>query len=231
MAEPQNKSDDNPKSIYESLNGIQKSAILMMLLGEEEAAEIIKNLGPKEVQSLGAAMYSVQGLGQDTVNEVLDEFLYIIKQQTSLGLGAGNYIKNVLNRAIGEERAQSVLSRISPSDAQKPIEILDWMNGPSIADLILDEHPQIIALIISYLDSALGADVLNLLPDEMQADVIARIANLDTVGPDALAELEDVMQKKFKANTSLRATQVGGVKAAAAIMNFTNQEQESKNMK
>ena len=93
---------------------------------------------------------------------------------------------------------------------------------------ILDEHPQIIALIISYLDSGLGADVLNLLPEEMQADVIARIANLDTVGPDALLELEDVMQKKFKANTSLRATQVGGIKAAAAIMNFTNQEQESK---
>ena len=162
MADPQNKSDNNPKSVYESLNGIQKSAILMMLLGEEEAAEIIKNLGPKEVQSVGAAMYSVQGLGQDTVNEVLDEFLYIIKQQTSLGLGAVNYIKNVLNRAIGEERAQPVLSRISPSDAQKHIEILDWMDGPSFADLILDEHPQIIALIISYLDSALGADVLNL---------------------------------------------------------------------
>ena len=126
MAEPQNKSDDNPKSVYQSLNGIQKSAILMMLLGEEEAAEIIKTLGPKEVQSLGAAMYSVQGLGQDTVNEVLDEFLYIIKQQTSLGLGAGNYIKNVLNRAIGEERAQSVLSRISPSDAQKPIETVSY---------------------------------------------------------------------------------------------------------
>ena len=86
-------------------------------------------------------------------------------------------------------------------------------------------------MIISYLDASLGADVLNLLPEEMQADVIARIANLDTVGPDALNELEDVMQKKFKANTSLRATQVGGIKAAAAIMNFTNQEQESKIMK
>ncbi|MDC0461702.1 flagellar motor switch protein FliG [Alphaproteobacteria bacterium] len=231
MAESQNKSDDSNKSLFDSLNGVQKSAILMMLLGEEEAAEIIKNLGPKEVQALGSAMYSVQGLGQDTVNEVLDEFLHIIKQQTSLGLGAGNYIKNVLNKAIGEERAQSVLSRIAPSNSQRPIEILDWMDGPSIADLILDEHPQIIALIISYLDSALGADVLNLLPEDMQADVIARIANLDTVGPDALRELEDVMQKKFKANTSLRATQVGGIKAAAAIMNFTNQEQEGKIMK
>ena len=105
------------------------------------------------------------------------------------------------------------------------------MDAPSISDLISDEHPQIIALIISYLDASLGADVLNLLPEEMQADVIASIANLDTVGPDALNELEDVMQKKFKANTSLRATQVGGIKAAAAIMNFTNQEQESKIMK
>ena len=105
------------------------------------------------------------------------------------------------------------------------------MDAPSISDLISDEHPQIIALIISYLDASLGADVLNLLAEEMQADVIARIANLDTVGPDALNELEDVMQKKFKANTSLRATQVGGIKAAAAIMNFTNQEQESKIMK
>ena len=97
MAESENKSDGNDQTVYDSLNGIQKSAILIMLLGEEEASEIIKNLGPKEVQALGAAMYSVQGLGQDTVNQVLDEFLFIIKQQTSLGLGAGNYIINVLN--------------------------------------------------------------------------------------------------------------------------------------
>ena len=141
MAESENKSDGNDQTVYDSLNGIQKSAILMMLLGEEEASEIIKNLGPKEVQALGAAMYSVQGLGQDTVNQVLDEFLFIIKQQTSLGLGAGNYIKNVLNKAIGEERAQSVLSRIAPSNSERPIEILDWMDAPSISDLISDEHP------------------------------------------------------------------------------------------
>ena len=130
MAESQNKSDDNNESVYDTLNGIQKSAILMMLLGEEEASEIIKNLRSKRSASTWAAMYSVQGLGQDTVNQVLDEFLFIIKQQTSLGLGAGNYIKNVLNRAIGEERAQSVLSRIAPSNSERPIEILDWMDAP-----------------------------------------------------------------------------------------------------
>jgi len=217
--------------IYSQLTGTQKSAILMMLLGEEEASEILKNLGPKEVQHLGSAMYSVQGLDQDTVNRVLDEFLDIIKEQTSLGLGAGNYIRNVLMKALGEDKAQSVLSRITPSSSDRPIEILDWMDERAISELIVDEHPQIIALIISYLDFSMGADVLNLLPDDLQPEIIRRIATLETVQPDALSELEDVMQRKFKANTTLRASQVGGVKAAAKIMNFTNQNMEARIMK
>ncbi|EJW21527.1 hypothetical protein IMCC14465_13230 [alpha proteobacterium IMCC14465] len=217
--------------IFSQLSGTQKSAILMMLLGEEEASEILKNLGPKEVQHLGSAMYSVQGLDQDTVNRVLDEFLDIIKEQTSLGLGAGNYIRNVLMKALGEDKAQSVLSRITPSSSDRPIEILDWMDARAISELIVDEHPQIIALIISYLDFSMGADVLNLLPDDLQPEIIRRIATLETVQPDALRELEDVMQRKFKANTTLRASQVGGVKAAAKIMNFTNQNMEARIMK
>ena len=221
----------NAEDIYSQLTGTQKSAILMMLLGEEEASEILKNLGPKEVQHLGSAMYSVQGLDQDTVNRVLDEFLDIIKEQTSLGLGAGNYIRNVLMKALGEDKAQSVLSRITPSSSDRPIEILDWMDARAISELIVDEHPQIIALIISYLDFSMGADVLNLLPDDLQPEIIRRIATLETVQPDALRELEDVMQRKFKANTTLRATQVGGVKAAAKIMNFTNQNMEARIMK
>ena len=227
MTDAPNKKDE----AYEKLSGTQKSAILMMLLGEEEASEILKNLSPREVQHLGAAMYSVQGLDQDTVNRVLDEFLKIIKEQTSLGLGAGNYIRNVLNKALGEDKAQSVLSRITPSSSDRPIEILDWMDARSISELVIDEHPQIISLVISYLDFGLGADVLMLLPDEIQSDVIGRIATLETVQPDALRELEDVMQRKFKANTTLRATQVGGVKAAARIMNFTKQDMEARIMK
>jgi len=203
----------------------------MMLLGEDEASEILRNLSPREVQHLGRAMYSVQGLDQDTVNKVLDEFLAIIKEQTSLGLGAGNYIQAVLNKALGEDKAQSVLSRITPSSSNQPIEILDWMDSKAIADLIADEHPQIIALVISYLDYGIGADVLGLLPEDLQPDVVARIATLETVQPDALKELEVVMQKKFAANTNLRASQVGGVQAAAKIMNFTKQAMEARIMK
>lgn len=229
MAEPQ-KSTNEESTIFEELTGTQKSAILMMLIGEEEAAEILQNLSPREVQHLGTAMYSVQGLDQETVNQVLDEFLAIIKEQTSLGLGAGNYIRNVLNRALGEDKAQSVLSRITPSSSDRPIEILDWMDARSISELVIDEHPQIIALVISYLDFGLAADVLGLLPTEIQPDIIGRIATLETVQPDALRELEDVMQRKFKANTTLRASQVGGVKAAAKIMNFTKQVMEARIM-
>jgi flagellar motor switch protein FliG len=225
MAEaPAKNEEDN--DVFDKLSGTQKSAILMMLLGEDEASEILRNLSPKEVQHLGTAMYSVQGLDQDTVNKVLDDFLKIMKEQTSLGLGAGNYIKNVLQKALGDEKAQSVLSRITPSSSDRPIEILDWMDARSISELILDEHPQIIALIISYLDAALGADVLTMLPDELQPEIIRRIATLQTVQPDAIKELEEVMQRKFAANTTLRASQVGGVKAAARIMNFAKQEME-----
>ena len=228
MAEAQkDKNKDDDKDAFERLTGTQKSAILMMLIGEEEASEILKNLSPREVQHLGAAMYSVQGLGQDLVNQVLDEFLAIIKEQTSLGLGAGNYIRNVLTKALGDDKAQSVLTRITPTSQERPIEILDWMDARSIAELVVDEHPQIIALIMSYLDAGLASDVLLSLPDELQPDVVYRVATLETVQPEALRELEDVMQRKFKSNATLRASQVGGVKAAAQIMNFTKQDTEA----
>ena len=231
MADTQATGGEENTDPFEALTGTQKSAILMMLLGEEEASEIIRNLSPKEVQHLGSAMYSVQGLDQDTVNKVLDEFLEIIKQQTSLGLGSDSYIRNVLTKALGTDKAQSVLGRITPTSSNRPIEILDWMDARAIAEMVLDEHPQIISLIISYLEPSVGADVMNMLPVDLQADVIRRVATLETVQPDALRELEMVMQQKFAANTSLRASQVGGVKAAAALMNFTQQDTEQRIMK
>lgn len=218
--------DENVEAI--ALSGTEKSAILMLLLGEDEAAAILQNLSPREVQHLGTAMYSVAGVEQNTVNAVLDEFLETIKKQTGLGLGAGRYIENVLTKALGDDKAQSILGRITPASSESQIDILDWMDARSISELIIDEHPQIKALIISYLDFGLGADVLTLLPDNIQADVVRRIATLETVEPGAIKELERVMKAKFAANTSLRASQIGGVKAAAKIMNFTKTEMETR---
>ena len=218
------------REAFELLNGTQKCAILMLLLGEEEASEILKNLSPREVQQLGTAMYSVADVNQDTVNMVLDEFLAIIKAQTSIGLGADTYIRRVLIKALGEDKAGSVLTRITPSQTGKNIEILQWMDARSIAEMIAGEHPQIIGIIVAHLEYAVAADVLVLLPEDIQHEVIQRIATLDSVQPEAIAQLERVMQLQFKANTSLRASKIGGVKAAAKIMNFTKTAMEQRIM-
>jgi len=218
------------REAFELLNGTQKCAILMLLLGEEEASEILKNLSPREVQQLGTAMYSVADVNQDTVNMVLDEFLAIIKAQTSIGLGADTYIRRVLIKALGEDKAGSVLTRITPSQTGKNIEILQWMDARSIAEMIAGEHPQIIGIIVAHLEYAVAADVLVLLPEDIQHEVIQRIATLDSVQPEAIAQHERVMQLQFKANTSLRASKIGGVKAAAKIMNFTKTAMEQRIM-
>ena len=202
MAEAAKK--PNANEVYQGLTGTQKCAILMMLIGEDEAAEIMANLSPKEVQVLGSA---------------------------SLGISGGSYIKNVLTKSLGDDKAQTVLGKITPSDSNKAIEILDWLDARSIADLIIDEHPQIVALIISYLEPTTASDVLNFMPEERQSDYIRRIATLETVQPEALKELDRVMQKVFSSNASLRASKVGGVPAAAKIMNFLSGDNEAKIMK
>ena len=210
------------------LTGTQKSAILMMLLGEDGAAEILRNLSPKEAQSLGSEMYSVKDIDQETVNHVLNEFLSIVRQQTGLGFGSGNYIKNVFTKALGDDKAESILTRITPSSSEKPIELLEWMDARSIAELLSAEHSQIISLVLSYLEYDLAAEVLSLLPIELQPEIITRIATLETVQPDALLNLQEILQKKFKENSSVKATKIGGIEAAAKIINFSNTSIEKK---
>jgi flagellar motor switch protein FliG len=137
----------------------------------------------------------------------------------------------MLVKALGEDKAGSVLTRITPSSSAKGIEILQWMDARSIAEMIEGEHPQIIGLIVAHLDYAVAADVLILLPENIQHAVLHRIATLDSVQPEAIEQLERVMQLQFQANTSLRASKIGGVKAAAKIMNFTQAAQEGRIMK
>ena len=216
------------KKHQNQLTGAQKSAILMMLLGEDGAAEILKNLSPKEVQSLGKEMYSVKNVGQETVNAVLNEFLDIVREHTGLGFGTDGYIQNVFQKALGDEKAETILSRITPTEAQKPIDLLEWMDARSIAEIISTEHPQIISLVLSYLDHDLAAEALQFIPEDLQPEIITRIATLDTVQPEALYNLQEVLKRKFKENTAVKATKIGGVAAAAKIMNFSNSSTEQK---
>lgn len=216
-----------PKTSVE-LTKLQKAAVLMLLFGERAAAAVLKNLTPVEVQNLGAAMYAIGDVDQESLEDVVEEFLTGLSAETGLGLGAPVYIRQVMTEALGEDKAQSIISRINPSSAERPIEILDWMDARSIAELILDEHPQIIALVIACLEYGLAAEVLTMLPEGVQADVVRRIAALSTIQPEALRDLEQVMQKKFKASSTTRASQIGGVKAAARIMNFTKTATEQR---
>lgn len=215
----------------DDLHPVQKAAIMMMVFGDETAARLLNTLSPQEVQILGEAMYSVQNVRHDVVDAVLTEFLSTVSAQTGLGVGAGPFVRRVLTDALGTHKAQSVLSRIVPVNSERPIDILEWMDPPSVVELIHDEHPQIISLVIASMDYQQGAEVLKLLDEDLQPEIIQRIAKLNTVQPEALKDLEEVMRDKFKANTSLRASQIGGVKAAAKIMNFTRQDIEQRIMK
>jgi len=218
---------DELREELEALTGSQRAAVLMLLLGEQQAAEILRYLNPREVQALGGAMMSVADLSQEAVNVVLDEFVATLKKQTSLGLGTGDYVEKVFRRALGEDKALSVLSRIMPGQGSKGLEILKWMDARSIADMIRGEHPQVVAIILSVLEYDVAADVLNFLPNETRPEVIQRVASLETVQPTAMDELEEIMKKQFSSNSSAKSSSFGGVKAAAKIMNFVKVDLES----
>ena len=217
-------------SEFKALNNTQKTAIFMMVLGEEEAADVIAHMPPREVQQLGAAMVSVNNVSQTTVDMVLDEFVVIMKQQTNLSMGTSDYVQRVLTKALGDGKASSVLNRIIPSRAGSGLDMLNWMDARSIAEMIRSEHPQIIAITVSLLEHELAADVLRHFPKELRPDVILRIANLEIIQPEALEELEVIMKKQFADNSALKSTDVGGVTRAAKIMNFAKAEMESQIM-
>ena len=161
-----------------NISGAQRAAVLMLLLGEQQASEIVKFLNPSEVQSLGGAMVDVSDVSQEAVNAILDEFVATIKKQSSLGLGSTDYVEKVFKRALGDDKAASVLGRILPGQSTKGLEILQWMDARSIADMIKTEHPQVNAIILSVLDHQVAADVLNFLPEETRPEIIQRVASV-----------------------------------------------------
>ena len=215
---------------FQALTKTQKTAIIMMVLGEEEAANVVSHLPPREVQHLGAAMVSVANVSQGAVDMVLDEFVLTMKQQTNLSMGTSDYVQRVFNKALGEDKASSVLNRIIPTRASNGLDILNWMDARSIAEMIRGEHPQIISIIVSFLEHEVAADVLHYLPEDLRADIIMRVAQLETIQPEALEELETIMQKQFTSNSAVKSSNVGGVNQAAKIMNFTKSDMETQIM-
>ncbi|MDQ1093287.1 flagellar motor switch protein FliG [Xanthomonas sacchari] len=203
-----------------AMNGTQRAAVLLLSLGETDAAEVLKHMDPKEVQKIGIAMATLSGISREQVEKVMEEFNAELGSKTSLGVGADDYIRNVLVQALGADKAGSLIDRILLGRNTTGLDTLKWMDPRSIADLVRNEHPQIIAIVMAHLDSDQAAEALKLLPERTRADVLMRIATLDGIPPHALNELNEIMERQFSGNQNLKSSNVGGVKVAANILNF-----------
>ena len=202
-------------------NGVERAAILLLTLGETEAAEILKHLGAKDVQRLGRSMAELSNVSRDEVRGVLGEFTNAVEMQTSLGVANDEYVRKVLVNALGEEKAASLMDRISLGGQRKGLDALKWMDARQVAELIRNEHPQIIAIVLSYLESDQAAEVLGFLPEGLRSDLVMRVALLDGIQPTALAELDDMMEKRFANNgANAVSSALGGLRVAAEMVNL-----------
>jgi len=206
--------------------GTERAAILLLTLGEQEAAQVLKHMGAKEVQSIGAAMAKLTNVSKEEVHTVITDFASSVESQTSVGVGAEDFLRKVLVDALGQEKASSIIDRISIGRSTKGLEALKWMDARAVAELIRLEHPQIIAIVLAYLEPDQSAEILTCLPANVRSDIMVRIATLDGVQPSALSELDDIMEKTFAGKGTARTSALGGAKAAANIINNLEPSQE-----
>jgi flagellar motor switch protein FliG len=203
----------------EARSGTDRAAILLLTLGEQEAAQVLKHMAAREVQRVGTAMAQLAKVSRQEVSSVLSEFSTVVETQTSVGVGSDEFLRKVLVDALGADKASSVIERINIGPSSKGLEALKWMDSRSVSELIRHEHPQIIAIVLAYLDADQAAAILAQLPTSIRADVVMRIAMLDGVQPSALTELDDIMEKQFAGKSSGKRSALGGAKAAADIIN------------
>lgn len=229
---PENEAVESTQQIALNSNftPLDRAAVLMMSLGEDDAALVLKHLGPKEVQKLGQAMVSLENVQKDDLTTVLDDFLNVVQSQTSMGVDSGGYIKSMLVSALGEDKAGGLIDRILSGESTSGLDTLKWMEPRSVADIIRYEHPQIQSIVISYLDSDQAASVLDFLPIQMKLDIIIRIAALETIQPNALRELNSILEKQFAKAANAPAAGFGGVKVSADIFNFLDSSSEAELM-
>jgi flagellar motor switch protein FliG len=207
-------------------DGFEKGALLLVSLGADEAAEVLKHLGPKEVQRLGSAMASLRAAPRERVETLLDE----LSSHASKGspvIADEQMIRTMLTKALGDDRAANLISRILSGGDTAGIEGLKWMDANTVADLIKNEHPQIIATILVHLEYDHAGDILKNFTERLRNDVILRIATLDGVQPAALRELNDALSRVMAGAASMKKTALGGVKTAAEILNFVGSAAET----
>ena len=210
-------------------SGSSAAAILLMLLAEDEAAQVLGRLDPDEVQQLGHAMFGVADVSEEEVDGVLDQFVDRARERTTIGFAADGQIRTMMERALGAERAENMLARITPPTRQSALDSLKWMDSKTIAGLVEGEHPQIAALVLAHLDPPIAADVLQQLDEDAQADIVYRVATLGPVSSEALDDLERLLLRQVnKGSGQGNAPKRGGPNEAAKIVNGTRTNVEQR---
>lgn len=207
--------------------GIENAAILLMSLGEEEASEVFKHLSPKEVQALGETIAKLKVIKRAQVETVLDKFDAVAETQSTLVTDTDEYVRAVLRKALGEDKANLLLDRILQGSDVSSIESLKWMDAASVAELLRNEHPQIIAAILAHLDFDQTSSVLKLFTERGRNEVLIRIATLDGIQPTALKDLNEVMSQILAGGERMKKSSLGGAKTAAEIINMMGSSVEA----
>ena len=207
-----------------NLNGTERAALLLMTIGENEAAEVLKFMGTNEVQKLGTAMASLKSVSRNDADRVLELFIVDVEDQTALGMDTENYVRKLLGNAFGAAKANAFLERIVSGDDAKGLEALKWMSSREVVDIVQDEHPQIIAIVLAFLEPVQAAEVIEKLPGELRSDIVMRVARLTDIQQSALAEIENLIASKSEEVGRGGTRKVGGNKVAASIVNSLKPE-------
>lgn len=220
----------NDRAAVAKLSRVDKAAVLLLSLGETDAAQVLRHMGPKEVQRVGVAMAQMRNVHREQVEQVMSEFVEIVGDQTSLGVGSDSYIRKMLTSALGEDKANGLIDRILLGGNTSGLDSLKWMEPRAVADVIRYEHPQIQAIVVAYLDPDQAGEVLGHFDHKVRLDIILRVSSLNTVQPAALKELNTILEKQFSGNSNASRTTLGGIKRAADIMNFLDSSIEGQLM-
>ncbi|ATC98192.1 MAG: flagellar motor switch protein FliG [Pseudomonadota bacterium] len=214
----------------DKLDGVEKASILLLSLSEEDAAQILKHLEPKQVQKVGMAMAGLDDLSQDKIAAVHKLFIDQIQSFSTIGFQSEDFIKKALTAALGEEKAANLIDQIIMGSGAKGLDSLKWMDSKQVANIIRNEHPQIQTIVLAYLEPEQSAEIINQFPEKVRLDLTMRIANLEEVQPAALQELNEIMEKQFAGQAGAQAAKMGGLKAAADIMNYLDTNVEGQLM-
>ncbi len=214
----------------DELAGTQRAAILLMSLGEQDAANVLKQLDARDVQRLGIAMAELKEVSRDQMTSVLDKFIGVVDGKANIASGSQDYVRRVLTQAVGKQKADLLLDRVSSGQTGQGIEALKWMDSKAVAQIISGEHPQIGAIVLSHLQPEQSAGILPLLSEEMRTDVLMRIASLNEVPQSALTELDQLVEKQANVAPPATLRRIGGARTVANILNAMERDKSGEEL-